>query len=102
MEYLLSLIVVSIFPVYYISRNRHLIRSAVTVVAASLVIGFVWDYTAIARGWWTYSDGFLIEPKLFGVPLEDLIFMVVVTAFGISLYDLAVKNKHEWKNYFYS
>jgi len=53
----------------------------------------IWDYIAISRGWWSYGDSFLLGPKFFGIPLEDFLFMIVVSTAIVAGYHVAKTGK---------
>ena len=43
-------------------------------VPIALVLGIVWDYIAISRGWWSYG--------------KDFLFFILVPAGAVAVYDL--------------
>lgn len=65
-------------------RPRRLLLALLPVV----VVFSVWDVVAIARGTWDYSEryttGILL---LFGMPLEELVFFVVIPICGLLTYE---------------
>ncbi len=88
MEYLISLILFSIIPVAILYKRRYLLKHVLKGMAIALGVGTVWDYVAISRGWWAYGEKFILGPKLFGIPLEDFLFFVVVPAAVVSIHDV--------------
>lgn len=53
-----------------------------------LVIFLVWDAIAIAAGVWSYDSGYLTGITLpGGIPLEELVFFVVVPTCGLLTYE---------------
>ncbi len=90
MEYLLSLIIISLIPsAIVLYFRRHLVKPLLKLYPLFLIIGFVWDSVAISRGWWSYGEAHLIGYKIAGVvPVEDLLFFVLVPTSAICIYDI--------------
>jgi lycopene cyclase domain-containing protein len=69
---------------------RLLIRSSAQLwvilqtAAYVTVIAFPWDHFAIAHGAWTYPDPGL---RLFDVPLNDMVFIFIGSAFSGAILD---------------
>lgn len=63
------------------TRFRHLVRCAriATLVA---IFSFPWDYFAIGTGVWSYPEN--PGPRLYGVPVNDMIFLWLCTFFTTS------------------
>ncbi len=65
-------------------RPRRLLLALVPVV----VVFSVWDVVAIARGTWDYSRRFTTGVTLpFSMPLEELVFFVVIPICGLLTYE---------------
>lgn len=65
-------------------RPRRLVRTLLPVV----VIFSVWDMVAIARGTWHYSSRFTTGVLLpFSMPVEELVFFVVVPICALLTYE---------------
>lgn len=63
-------------------------RALVLAVLPVVVVFSVWDAVAIARGVWTYSDRFTTGVLLpLDLPLEELVFFVVVPICGLLTYE---------------
>jgi lycopene cyclase domain-containing protein len=66
---------------------RRPVRLALAL-APALVVCYAWDAVAIARGHWSYSPdqttGWLLP---FGVPVEELVFFLVVPICGLLTYE---------------
>jgi lycopene cyclase domain-containing protein len=66
---------------------RRPVRLLLALVPA-VVVFYAWDAIAIARGHWTYSPdqttGWLLP---FGVPVEELVFFLVVPICGLLTYE---------------
>ena len=62
---------------------------------AALVPVFVvfnlWDWVAIRRGHWTYSPRYTTGINLLGLPLEELVFFLVVPTCALLTYQAVVR-----------
>ncbi|WP_153506360.1 lycopene cyclase domain-containing protein [Cumulibacter manganitolerans] len=47
----------------------------------------VWDVVVAARGWWSFSPELTLGPRLWGLPLEEVAFFVVVPVCAILGYE---------------
>lgn len=91
MEYLLVLVacVVVTLPLELAGarvyrRARSLARAVLPVAAVFLV----WDALAIAAGVWDFDPAFVTGLRVpFGVPLEEVLFFVVVPVCGVLTYE---------------
>ena len=71
-----------------IYKRRYLLRKITKAIPVALVLGILWDYIAIERGWWSYGKEFLLGPSILGIPIEDFLFFIVVPAGAVAVYDL--------------
>ena len=51
----------------------------------------LWDWLAIRRGHWTYSPRYTTGIELLGLPLEELVFFVVVPTCALLTYQAVVR-----------
>jgi lycopene beta-cyclase len=51
----------------------------------------LWDWSAIRRGHWTYSPRYTTGIELLGLPLEELVFFVVVPTCALLTYQAVVR-----------
>lgn len=66
---------------------RRLLRLLQTVLVIVIVFS-IWDIIAIEHGLWSYSKVFTSGVMLpFGLPLEELVFFVVIPLCGILTYE---------------
>jgi lycopene cyclase domain-containing protein len=65
-------------------RPRLLIAALAPVVAAFVL----WDLVATARGHWWFADRFTLGPRLVGLPVEELLFFVVVPVCALLTYEV--------------
>jgi len=70
-------------------------RAAVAVVpVAAVFIG--WDYLAARAGWWSFDDARLIGVRIGGLPLEELLFFLVIPVCGILTIEGVRHFKPQW------
>jgi lycopene cyclase domain-containing protein len=51
----------------------------------------LWDWVAIRRGHWTYSPRYTTGIELLGLPLEELVFFVVVPTCALLTYQAVTR-----------
>ena len=56
-----------------------------------LVVGVVWDYTAVVRNHWNFTGSFDIGLKIGVLPVEEYLFALVVPYFIITSYTFLIK-----------
>ena len=93
MEYLLSLVILSILPISIIHKRRYLLRQIAKGVPVALLLGTVFDYIGISRGWWSYGKDFLLGPTVYGIPIEDFLFFIIVPSGAVAVFDLINNRK---------
>ena len=55
------------------------------------VVFTLWDWVAIRRGHWTYSQRHTTGIELLGLPLEELVFFAVVPTCALLTYQAVVR-----------
>ena len=65
-------------------------RWLAAVVPVFLVFSF-WDWVAVRRGHWTYNPRYTTGIELLGLPLEELVFFVVVPTCALLTYQAVVR-----------
>jgi len=71
-------------------------RLIVALLPAVLVFGG-WDVAAIAAGWWHYDKRYLVGVTLPGrLPLEELLFFVVIPLCGVLTLEAVRSRKPQW------
>ncbi len=87
-------------PLEFVLRAR-VYRRPIQLLAALLpvVVVFVaWDVLGIVRGHWDYSARFTTGVLLpLDVPLEELVFFVVIPICGLLTYEAVGTVLHEWR-----
>jgi lycopene cyclase domain-containing protein len=61
-------------------------RRWLAAVGPVLLAFGLWDWLAVRRGHWTYSDRFTSGVELLGLPLEELVFFLVVPTCALLTY----------------
>lgn len=86
------------FILTYVSREDIDLKAVAVVTTAVLVIGGIFDIWAVRQSKkdsffiWEYNSRSILGFKLFGVPIEDFIFFLILTPiFIISMYE-AIKS----------
>jgi len=57
-----------------------------------LILGIIPDQYAIWRGLWAYGDQFLLGSRIGYMPLEEYLFMAILTFFVLVLYRIFEKH----------
>jgi lycopene cyclase domain-containing protein len=71
----------------YKSPKHFLIFNIVNVFLAT-----IWDQIAIARGHWTFNQEFLLGPKIGFMPIEEFLFVLVLSYFALTFFKILEKN----------
>jgi lycopene beta-cyclase len=69
----------------------HRPRRWLAAVVPVFLVFSLWDRIAIARGHWTYSPRLTTGIELGGLPLEELVFFVVVPTCALLTYQAVVR-----------
>jgi len=81
-EYFIVLALVLFFPfVFSFNKQSYIsgqIRSAITAIAVVAPIWIIYDVWATSRGHWSFNDQFIVGPKFINLPLEEVLFFIVV------------------------
>jgi lycopene cyclase domain-containing protein len=69
---------------------------AATVLPVAAVF-VAWDLLAIARGQWSYNPAYLVGVTLpGGLPLEELLFFLIVPICAVLAYEAVCARKRDW------
>ncbi len=74
---------------------RRIRRTAVSVLPVAAVF-LVWDYLAAGAGWWSFDPGYLTGLWVGGLPIEELLFFVVIPVCGILTLEGVRHVKPQW------
>ena len=63
-------------------------RRLVRALALPVVVFVIWDIVAIDRGTWWYNDRYVTGWEVpFGLPVEELLFFLVIPLVGLLSYE---------------
>lgn len=89
--YLLLNIAIILFPLLFTFDKRiGYYRKLPAVLAATLVVGTIfvlWDALATLRGDWAFNESYVMDFRLLGLPIEELLFFVTVPYSCIFIYE---------------
>ena len=72
-------------------------RRLVMTILPVLTIFIVWDFAAISMSHWTFdSQQMLPLKRFFGIPVEEIIFFLVVPLATILTFEAVRKSKPRW------
>lgn len=60
---------------------------AAASIAGPAAVFIVWDLFGIARGWWTYGARYVMGIDVGPMPLEEILFFLVVPICGLLTYE---------------
>ena len=92
-QYILLTLVFAIIPsiiLLIILRNRINLKNLVTSLFILFIVGVIWDQIAVRLGIWSFSDDKIVG-NLFGIPIEEYIFVIFVPLLVITVYTLVNK-----------
>ena len=87
-QYILLTLVFAIIPsiiLLIILRNRINLKNLVTSLFILFIVGVIWDQIAVRLGIWSFSDDKIVG-NLFGIPIEEYIFVIFVPLLVITVY----------------
>jgi lycopene cyclase domain-containing protein len=71
------------------------LRRALGAVIPVAIVFIGWDVLAIAGGVWTYNPRYLVGLRIGNIPVEELLFFIVIPLCGLLTYS-AVSNILAW------
>jgi len=100
-EYLIINILVIFFPfvlsfdrkVAFFRNWKHLVPTYLTVGVAFVV----WDVFATDAGHWSFNESFITGIKLFGLPVEEIMFFITVPYACIFTYEVIRAYMRDWE-----
>lgn len=90
--------VVGTLPLEFALRARVYRRwqatlAAVLPVAAAFLL---WDYLAVRAGWWWFDDRFITGVFLGALPLEEVLFFLVIPVCGLLTFEAVRHLRPHW------
>ena len=86
---LLFAIIPSIILIYLL-RDRIKFKSLIITLLILFIIGVIWDQISVRIGIWSFSKDKILG-NLFGIPIEEYIFVIFVPLLSILIYMLVKK-----------
>jgi len=89
-EYILLMIVFAIVPsltLLYFLRRKIKFRNLFIALIILFIIGVIWDQISVRMGIWSFSQDKTVG-NIFGMPIEEYIFMIFVPLLVITIYTL--------------
>jgi lycopene cyclase domain-containing protein len=62
-----------------------------------LLVSIPWivlDALSVANGWWQYNERYIVGPKIFGLPIEEIAFFITVPFACMVVYMLVARHVH--------
>lgn len=81
-EYLLVLLISSIFPILFSFHPRSPIKGNLKIAWLSIFIvsvpWIIWDVLVTQRGHWAFNEVYHLDYKVLGLPLEEYLFFWLI------------------------
>ena len=92
-SYIGLMLVFAIIPsliLLYLLRDRINKKNLVITLFFLFIVGVIWDQISVRMGIWSFSDNKIIG-NIFGIPIEEYIFIIFVPLFSITVFILINK-----------
>ncbi len=89
---------VATLPLEFVFRARvyRRWRRAAAAILPVAVVFLIWDYAAAVAGWWFFDPAYLMGVWLGGLPLEEVLFFLVIPICGILTLEAVRSLKPQW------
>lgn len=91
--YMLLMLFFAVIPsiiLLFFLRNKIKIKSLALSLFILFIIGVIWDQISVRLGIWSFSENKIIG-NLFGIPIEEYIFVIFVPLLVITVYTLVIE-----------
>ncbi len=88
---LINILIIAIPVVLSFERKVQFYRRLPSVLISVIVVGaayIVWDIAATARGDWAFHHDHVMDIRLLGLPIEEILFFVIVPYACIFIYEV--------------
>jgi len=82
-------VIPSIILLYYL-RDKIKFKNLLLTLFILFILGVIWDQISVKLGIWNFSQDKIIG-NLFGIPIEEYIFIIFVPLLSITVYTLIKK-----------
>ncbi|MCK4996499.1 MAG: lycopene cyclase domain-containing protein [Thermoplasmatales archaeon] len=92
-SYIGLVLVFAIIPsliLLYLLRDRIKLKNLAVALFILFIVGIIWDQVSVRLGIWSFSQDKILG-NLFGVPIEEYLFIIFVPLFVITIYTLINK-----------
>lgn len=95
---LLAACVIGTLPLEFFFRARvyRRIRPAALAILPVAAVFIGWDYLATAAGWWHFDPHYVIGVMVGSLPLEELLFFLVIPLCGLLTFEAVRWIKPHW------
>jgi lycopene cyclase domain-containing protein len=71
-------------------------RRLVLALLPGLILGWAWDFYAVHHGQWSFDFRYLLGARVYGLPIEELAFFVVIPICAVLTYEAVVAQRPAW------
>ncbi len=92
-SYIGLMLVFAIIPsliLLYLLRDKINFRNLVISLFILFIVGVIWDQISVRLGIWSFSQDKILG-NLFGIPIEEYLFIIFVPLFTITVYTFITK-----------
>ena len=92
-SYIGLMLVFAIIPsliLLYLLRDRIKLKKLAVALFLLFIVGVIWDQISVRLGIWSFSQDKILG-NLFGIPIEEYLFIIFVPLFTITIYTLINK-----------
>ncbi|MDQ2839118.1 MAG: lycopene cyclase domain-containing protein [Actinomycetota bacterium] len=95
---LLAACLIGTAPLEFLLRTRVYSRwrRLLVALAPGLVLGVCWDLYAIRHGQWSFDRRYLIGLRFYGMPLEEVLFFMVVPTCAVLTLEAVRRCRPRW------
>ena len=93
-HYIVLMAIFAVIPsliLLYLLRDRINFKNLAISLFILFVLGAIWDQISVRLGIWSFSDDKIIG-NLFGIPIEEYLFIIFVPLLVITVYTFINKN----------
>ena len=81
---------------YFRARVYRRIRLAALAILPVAAVFIGWDYLATAAGWWHFDPRYVIGVMVGALPLEELLFFLVIPICGLLTFEAVRAIRPHW------
>ena len=92
-SYIGLMLVFAIIPsliLLYLLRDRIKFKNLAVALLILFIVGVIWDQISVRLGIWSFSQDKILG-NLFGIPIEEYLFIIFVPLLVITVYTLINK-----------